>query len=115
MLNQTVIVGRLVDTPKMIETENGKECSNITLAVPRSYKNFEGIYETDFVDCCIWGNVAKNTCEYCKKGDMLGVRGRIETTLSEIDGKTQKITKVIGEKVTFLSSAKEKQNDKELY
>ncbi len=48
MLNQTVIVGRLVREPELRETENGTKVTNITLAVPRSYKNVDGEYETDF-------------------------------------------------------------------
>lgn len=48
MLNQTVLVGRLVKNPELRETENGNKVTNITLAVPRSYKNTEGVYETDF-------------------------------------------------------------------
>ena len=44
MLNQTVIVGRLVKDPELRETESGKKVTNITLAVPRSYKNVNGEY-----------------------------------------------------------------------
>ena len=42
MLNQIVIVGRLVRNPELRETEGGKKVTNITLAVPRSYKNING-------------------------------------------------------------------------
>jgi len=104
MLNQTVIVGRLVEDPKVQETESGKKVTNLTIAVPRSFKNAEGEYETDFVDCTLWNGVAENTAEYCRKGDMLGIKGRIETDLYEKDGKTQKSTKLVAEKVTFLTS-----------
>lgn len=48
MLNQTVLVGRLVKDPELNETENGNKVTNITLAVPRSYKNADGEYDTDF-------------------------------------------------------------------
>ncbi|MGI6329648.1 MAG: single-stranded DNA-binding protein [Bacilli bacterium] len=48
MLNQIVIVGRLVRDPTLRETESGKKVTNITLAIPRSYKNLKGEYETDF-------------------------------------------------------------------
>ena len=48
MLNQTVIVGRIVRDPELRETESGNKVTNITLAVPRSYKNADGEYETDF-------------------------------------------------------------------
>ena len=42
MLNQTVIVGRLARNPEVTKLEDGKRVSNITLAVPRSYKNEKG-------------------------------------------------------------------------
>ena len=68
MLNQIVLVGRLVKKPEVIKTENDKEYSNITLAVPRSYKNENGEYETDFVDCVLWNGVASQTAvSYMKR------------------------------------------------
>ena len=112
MLNQTVLVGRLVKTPEVKETENGQKVSNITLAVHRSYKNVNGEYETDFVNCTLWGPIATNTAEYCQKGDMVGVKGRIETSSYEKDGETKYQTNVIAEKLTFLSSNKEKTEEK---
>ncbi|MDD2496380.1 MAG: single-stranded DNA-binding protein [Tissierellia bacterium] len=113
MLNQTVIVGRLVDEPKLQETENGKKVTNLTLAVPRSFKNKDGDYDTDFVDCVLWSGVAENTAEYCKKGDLVGIKGRVQTDTYEKDGKTQKSTKIVAEKVTFLQSSRSKENEEE--
>ena len=49
MLNQIVMVGRLVQDPEIKELENGIKTSYITLAIPRNYKNSEGIYEADFI------------------------------------------------------------------
>ena len=108
MLNQIVLVGRLVATPEVKELENEKNVTNITVAVPRSYKNSDGEYETDFIDCELWNVVANSTAEYCKKGDIIGVKGRLQTQLyNKEDGSTVKITKVVAEKITFLSSKKE--------
>ena len=73
MLNQIVLVGRLVKKPELKLTENGKKTSIITLAVPRNYKNINGEYDTDFLDCTLWTTVAENTSEYCQTGDMLGI------------------------------------------
>lgn len=109
MLNQVVLVGRLVSDPSLKDTEGGYKLSNITLAVPRSYKNVEGSYDTDFINCTLWQNVAENTTEYCKKGDIIGIKGRIETDTYEKDNEKKYITKVIAEKVTFLSSKKEEE------
>ena len=62
-----------VKTPELRVTENGKKTATVTLAVPRNYKNASGEYETDFLDCTLWTNIAENTTEYCQTGDMVGV------------------------------------------
>lgn len=108
MLNQTVIVGRLVRDPDLYETENGNKVTNITLAVPRSYKNADGEYDTDFINCVLWKGVAESASEYCHKGDLLGIKGRIQTRTIDVDEDSKKyITEVVAEKVTYLSSRKD--------
>ena len=54
MMNQFCCVGRLVSDPEKQTSENGKSYLNFTLAVPRSYKNADGEYETDFIDCTLF-------------------------------------------------------------
>ena len=107
MLNQVVLVGRLTKEPGLIELENGKKVLNVLLAVPRSYKNETGEYDTDFIDCILWEALAKNKTEYCHKGDMVGIKGRVNTEYYERDDDKIKITNIVAEKVTFLSSKKE--------
>ena len=103
-MNQVILVGRIVDEPTVKEVNN-KKVSNITLAVQRPYKNNDGIYETDFIDCSLWNATAETTAEYCKKGDLIGIKGRVQTDSYEnSDGKKQKTMRVVAEKVTFLSS-----------
>lgn len=105
MLNQTVLVGRLVRDPELYETESGNKVTNITLAVPRSYKNSDGVYETDFINCVLWKGIAESASEYCHKGDLLGIKGRIQTRTIDVDEDSKKnITEVVAEKVTYLSS-----------
>ncbi len=104
MLNQIVLVGRLVRNPELKETENGKKITRITLAVPRSYKNPDGEYDTDFINCTLWTGIAESTSEYCKKGDLLGIKGRLQTSSYEKDEETIYAMDVIAEKVTFLTS-----------
>ena len=105
MLNQVVLVGRLTSDLEAKELEDGKKVTNMTLAIPRSFKNAEGEYETDFVECTLWNNIAENTAEYCKKGDIVGVKGRLQTNNYEKeDGSKVYRMDVVAEKVTFLSS-----------
>ena len=106
MLNQVVMVGRLVKDPELKESEGGKKYTSITLAVPRSYKNMDGEYDTDFIDVVLWDGIAENAFEYCKKGDLIGVKGRIETGSYEQEERKKYYTNIIAEKITFLSSKK---------
>ena len=49
--------------------------------------------------------IAENTAEYCKKGDIVGVKGRLQSSSFEKeDGNKEFRTQVMAEKVTFLSS-----------
>lgn len=95
MINQVMLVGRIANN---INTDD----DNITVAVTRSFKNEYGEYETDFIDVAIRGTIAKTTTEYCKKGDIIGVKGNIK---SEISNGIRKMI-LVAEKVTFLSSKK---------
>ena len=104
MLNQVVMVGRLVEKPIVEENENGRKVSEITLAVPRSYKNAEGIYETDFIKCTLCDDIAEKTIFYCYKGDLVGVKGRLQC----LSGNELQL---IAEKVSFLSSGKTKKGE----
>ena len=107
MLNQIVLVGRLTSDLEVKELEEGKKETTMTLAIPRSYKNFDGEYETDFITCRLLNNIAENTAEYCKKGDIVGVKGRLQSIVVEniLEEKEYKM-EVVAEKVTFLSSRK---------
>ena len=99
MLNQVVLVGRLTQDIEIKELEGDKKVAYITLAIPKPFKNSEGEYETDFIPINLHNEVANNTSKYCKKGDIIGVKGRIESEPNRIC--------VVAEKVTFLSSKKE--------
>ena len=111
MLNQVILVGRLVRTPELQLTESGKKRSSITLAVSRGYKNQNGEYDTDFLDCTLWTGIAENTAEYCKSGDVIGIKGRLQTWLIDNeDGTKHKKMEIVAEKVTFLASARNDKN-----
>ncbi len=112
MLNQIVLVGRLVKDPEVNKTDNNKQYSHITLAVPRSFKNINGEYDTDFIDCVLWDGVAKSTKDYCKKGDIVGVKGRIQSeTVEKEDGSKKYYINVVAERVTFLSGSTTKKSE----
>ena len=106
ILNQIVLVGRLTRNISINKSDKGVKVATISLAIPRSFKNTEGGYDTDFIDCVAFDNIAENTKEYCSKGDIVGVKGRVQSRTVEKDGKTEYLMEIIAEKVTFLSSKK---------
>ncbi len=93
MINHFMIIGRIAND---IEKNN----NIITVASTRQYKNENGEYETDYFDIIIKGMIAKTTTEYCKKGDIIGVKGNIRSDISN----DIKRTILIAEKITFLSN-----------
>ncbi len=109
-MNNVVLVGRLTKDPEITTCKNpDTKKTVITVAVTRNYKNQDGIYETDFIRCVLWNAIASSTCEYCHKGDIVGIKGRLETSNYENDKKDRVyVTEVIVEKITFLSSNAEK-------
>ena len=112
MFNTVILVGRLVRDPELQLTDTGKKRSYITLAVSRGYKNQNGEYETDFLDCTLWTGIAENTAEYCKSGDVVGVKGKLQTWLLENeDGTKQKKMEIVAERVTFLANARNKESN----
>ena len=104
MLNQIVLVGRLTRDISVNKSEKGVKVATLSLAIPRSFKNSDGNYDTDFIDCVLFDVVAENTAEYCRKGDIVGVKGRIQSRVIEEDDKKESVMEIIAEKVTFLSS-----------
>ena len=106
MMNNAVIVGRIVRDLELHETENGNKVAELTLAVPRSFKNMDGQYDTDFLPCKLWKGVAETTAEYYKKGDLVAVKGRLQSRSYEENEERHNDIELIAERVSFLSTKK---------
>ena len=106
-------MGRLTRDITVNKSENGVKVATICVAIPRSFKNSDGTIDTDFVDCVAFDNIAENTSEYCSKGDVVGVKGRIQTRMIEKEDKKEKVTEIICEKITFLNSSRSDSSQEE--
>ncbi|MCA1032060.1 single-stranded DNA-binding protein [Bacillus timonensis] len=103
MINQVIIVGRLTRDPDIRYTKDGQAVANVTLAVNRNFKNSAGEIETDFVNCTLWRKTAENTANYCKKGSIIGVSGRIQTRqYVNKENRQIYVTEVQAESVRFM-------------
>lgn len=114
MHNLIYLIGRLTKDPEKVKLENGKVVTTITIAVNRNFKNSDGIYETDYLNCTLWNGIAESACEYTHKGDLVGVRGRLQNKIY-LDAENNKkySNEIIVDKVSFLSCKKSSEEIKE--
>ena len=111
-MNITMLVGRLTKDSELRFTENEKKVGNFTLAVNRDYKNINGEYETDFINCVVFGEQAETLNKYTQKGDLIGEQGRLQTrNYEDKEGKKHYITEVLVNKVQFLSTKNSQKNE----
>ena len=110
MLNQVILVGRLVYDPELRTLEDGRTVTTITLAIQRGFKNAEsGEYDTDFLKCTLWSGIAENTVEYCQKGSTVGVKARLAQKYYEYEeGKSFSYPEIVAEKITFINTKNDK-------
>ena len=84
MINNVVLTGRLTKDVELKYYNDEKSVCYFTVAVNRNYKNANGEYDADFINCKAYKNTAEYLAKYCNKGDLVGVVGSIEIT--EKDG-----------------------------
>lgn len=96
MLNQVTLIGRVVETPVVKKLESDNKATTLVLAVTRAFKNMNGNYDTDFIRISLWNGIAENAAEYLRKGDIVGIKGRIS------------VLEVIGERVCFIHTNRKK-------
>lgn len=105
MINQVTVVGRLTRDPELRKTGEGLSVTSITLAVSRQFRNQHGEIEADFVQCTLWKKAAENTAQYCRKGSIVGITGRLHSRhYDNKEGKRVYVTEVVAESIQFLGA-----------
>ena len=104
MINNLILVGRLISKSE-IRQEEEKPTLELTLGVQRAYKNLKGEYEKDEITVTLMGAAAEKTNELCSPGNLIGVKGRLQTKDGEL--------KVMVEKITFLKSGTESEGEQD--
>lgn len=104
MINNVVLVGRLTAAPDLRKTPSNVSALQGTLAVNRNFKNQNGEREADFINFQAWRGTADIIAEYCGKGSLIGITGRIQVRSYEKDGQRRYVTEVVADSVTLLES-----------
>ena len=91
-MNKVFIRGNLTRDVELRETKSGKQVSRFNVAVRRDYKNSEGEYDCDFINCIAYGNLAETINKYFHKGSGIIVLGHLQTGSYEKDDGTKVFT-----------------------
>lgn len=109
-MNKTILMGRLTKDPDTRYTQTtNTQVTSFTLAVNRRFAK-EGEQQADFINIVAWSKTAEFVSKYFKKGQQVGVIGRIQTrTWDDDQGQKHYVTEVIAEEVYFADSKREGQ------
>lgn len=114
-MNNVSLVGRITKDPKLREISENTQVISFTLAVARSYKNKAGDTQTDFIQCNVWGDLARHIAAYCGKGSLIGVSGRLQSrNYMNNDNKRMYITDVYADEVKFIQLKRPEQATEKL-
>ena len=103
MINRTVLVGRLTKDPELRYTPNGIASCRFIIAVNRTFANQNGERDADFITCQAWRKQAENLANYQRKGALIGLEGRIQTSSYEgQNGQRVYTTDVVADSIQFL-------------
>ena len=107
-MNIVSLTGRMTKDVELRRTGSGKAVASFTLAVNKDYKNEQGGYDADFIDCVAFEQRAETISKYVHKGDRFAVVGKLATRSYENkDGKKVKVTEVKVTEFDFLESKKQ--------
>lgn len=107
-MNKVILVGNLTKDPERKQTPTGTSVTSFSIAAQRNYKNQNGEYEADYINCVAWRGTADFIANYFQKGSRIGVVGSLQTrSYDDNNGKKRYVTEVKVDEVEFCGGKKE--------
>ena len=107
-MNKAILVGNLTRDPEKRTTPQGTSVTSFTVAVQKRFKNQDGRYDADFINCVAWRQTADFVAQYFSKGSRIGVVGSIQTrSYEDNSGNKRYVTEVIADEVEFEGGKKQ--------
>ena len=107
-MNKCVMIGRVTKDIELRQLSTGTSTIEFSIAVKRAFKNANGEQESDFFNCVAFSKTAETISKYVKKGDQLGIEGRLQTrSYTNRDGRKITVTEIIVENFEFLQAKKQ--------
>lgn len=102
-MNRVLLVGRITHDLELRYTNAGIAVVNFSIAVNRNFTNEQGEREADFIRVVAWRGQAENIVKYVKKGSLVGVDGRLQSSSYETpQGEKRTSIEVLADTVEFL-------------
>lgn len=107
-INKVVLIGRLTRDPEMRYTQNGTAMATFSIANNRIYSvSGEKKEMVSFFNCVSWARAAETIVQYCKKGQRIGIDGRLQQrSWEDQDGNKRSTVEVVVDNFQFLSGGK---------
>lgn len=102
-INTVLLTGRMVQDPELKTTQSGVSVCSFSVAVERPRRTGEERL-VDFFDCVSWRGCAEFVSKYFKKGDPIGIDGRLQVRpWTDRDGNNRKSVEILVKETHFLS------------
>jgi len=107
-INNVTLVGRMTGDPEVKSLQSGTSVCSFSLAVNYTYsKDGEKKEQVSFFNCSAWSKRGEIIAQYFKKGDRIGIVGRlVQDTWEDQDGKKRSAVKINVDEFMFLNNKK---------
>lgn len=98
MKNSIQLIGNLGRDPEVTKTSGGARVARVSIATNESYNNKSGerVTQTQWHNLVAWGALAEYMENHLRKGDHIGVRGKIRYhAYTSKDGQNQVRTEIL--------------------
>ena len=108
-MNKVILMGRLTRDPEVRYTQTSNTLvASFSLAVSRRFVRQGEERQADFINIVAWNKTGEFCSKYFKKGQQVGVIGRIQTrTWDDDQGQRHYVTEVVAEEAYFADSKRD--------
>ena len=108
-MNKVILMGRLTRDPEVRYTQtNNTLVASFSLAVNRRFARQGEERQADFVNIVAWSKTGEFCSKYFKKGQQVGIIGRLQTrTWDDDQGTKHYVTEVVAEEAYFADSRRD--------
>ena len=104
MYNNVVVIGNVIQKPKLFETNNGYKMGSMIVRVKRSYRNASGEFDEDDFEVILWKNIADECIKNVPTNSLVVVSGRLQAINYNKDTKTYYKANIVAERVSIVNS-----------